>query len=469
MIIKRCVLCVSTALACLAIPTMASAAAQIIIVNADGPGEGFNDPTPVAPIGGNAGTTLGQQRLNAFQAAADLWGKKLNSSVPIRIQSNFDPLECDKDSATLGSAGPLEVGADFPGAPKRNTWYHGALVNKLLGQDDFDGQPVIRARFNSNLGQENCLAGGGFYLGLDGNHDKLTDLVGVLLHEFGHGLGFSNLTNGQTGKQLNGKPSAWDHLLLDTSNNKRWSNMTTSERVASGTNARKLVWTGSNVTREASKVLSKGVPELRVTSPSLISGNYLAGPADFGPKLTAQGLAGTVAGFADQADGKGLACDAISSGNAALLIGKIALIDRGNCNFTTKVKNAQVAGAVGVIVVDNTPGSPPPGLVGSDETVTIPSIRITQQDGDKLKSSLNSGRTLRVTLGLNTKQYAGADLVGRVQMYTPNPYQPGSSVSHFDTLASPNLLMEPHNTDEVKRSVDSPQDLTYPLLRDIGW
>ncbi len=51
-------------------------AASIVIVNKDAVGVGFNDPTVAAPVGGNAGTTLGQQRLNVFQAAASIWGHK---------------------------------------------------------------------------------------------------------------------------------------------------------------------------------------------------------------------------------------------------------------------------------------------------------------------------------------------------------------------------------------------------------
>src|SRR5438093_8524133 len=47
-------------------------AATITVINNDGPGEGLNDPTPVAPVGGNTGTTRGQQRLIAFQRAADI-------------------------------------------------------------------------------------------------------------------------------------------------------------------------------------------------------------------------------------------------------------------------------------------------------------------------------------------------------------------------------------------------------------
>ena len=63
--------------------------ATIVIVNADGPGEGFNDNTPATPVGGNPGTTIGQQRLNLFQEAANIWGDLLVSNVTIRVQSSF--------------------------------------------------------------------------------------------------------------------------------------------------------------------------------------------------------------------------------------------------------------------------------------------------------------------------------------------------------------------------------------------
>ena len=49
----------------------------------DLPGEGFNDPTPVEPVGQNPGVTLGEQRLIVFQFAADLWGSLLESDVEI--------------------------------------------------------------------------------------------------------------------------------------------------------------------------------------------------------------------------------------------------------------------------------------------------------------------------------------------------------------------------------------------------
>jgi hypothetical protein len=50
----------------------AASAANILVVNADGSGEGLNDPTPAAPVGGNPGTTIGQQRLVVLQQAAEI-------------------------------------------------------------------------------------------------------------------------------------------------------------------------------------------------------------------------------------------------------------------------------------------------------------------------------------------------------------------------------------------------------------
>jgi len=54
-------------LTCLVItPSTLRGAATIAIVNGDPAGVGFNDPTSAAPVGGNLGTTLGQQRMIAF-------------------------------------------------------------------------------------------------------------------------------------------------------------------------------------------------------------------------------------------------------------------------------------------------------------------------------------------------------------------------------------------------------------------
>ena len=72
-------------------------AATIAILNDDPAGVGFNDPTVVAPVGGNPGTTLGQQRLNAFQAAANKWGATLTSGVTIVVRATWDGAHLQRD------------------------------------------------------------------------------------------------------------------------------------------------------------------------------------------------------------------------------------------------------------------------------------------------------------------------------------------------------------------------------------
>lgn len=62
-------LAIAFLIAALVVPRSADAAATITVVNLDGPGEGFNDPSApdaASTAGGNAGATLGAQRLIGF-------------------------------------------------------------------------------------------------------------------------------------------------------------------------------------------------------------------------------------------------------------------------------------------------------------------------------------------------------------------------------------------------------------------
>jgi hypothetical protein len=461
--------------ACLALLLCSTSwgAATITIVNGDPAGVGFNDATPATPVGGNTGTTLGAQRLNAFQAAASKWGETLDSSVPIRVLATWEALPCTDGAAVLGSAGALEVFSDYPGAPQPNAWFGKAETNKLIGFDADPDVPDIRARFNVNLGQPGCFTGSPFYLGLDNNHGPNTDLVTVLLHEFAHGLGFQTYTDDETGELLAGIPSIWDYFLLDTTTGKVWKDMSNAERAASAVKSGKLVWNGVQVTNAAQIVLQPGTPILTVLTPASVAGAYQVGTASFGPPLTSPGLTGEVMPVVDTPPDLGLACTPLSVINARAVRGKIALVDRGVCAFVVKARNVQDAGAIGLIVADNVAGAPPPGLGGSDPGIFIPGVRITLEDGRALKQAIarrtrtHSG--LFANLGVNLAVRAGTDLLGRVLMYAPRPNQPGSSVSHYDTSATPNQLMEPAINADLTHEVKPPYDLTYPLLKDIGW
>lgn len=448
-------------------------AATITIVNNDPANVGFNDPTAVAPVGGNPGVTLGDQRLFAFQFAAAKWGATLTDPTPIRISASWVALSCTASSAVLGSAGATEVWRDFPGAIVPGHWYPKALVGKLYGADPDPSTADIVARFNVNLGQPGCLTGTFFYLGLDNNHGANVDLVTVLLHEFAHGLGFQTFTNGNTGAQLAGFPSIWDDFLMDNTTNKQWSIMTDAERAASSRNSGHLVWYGATVTNAIPSVLAQGTPLLTVSSPPSVAGTYQVGTAAFGPPLSSASVTAEVMPVVDTVGNIGLACNPLSALNAAAVNGKIALVDRGTCTFVIKVKNAQNAGAVGVIVADNVAGSPPGGLGGTDPTITIPAVRITLADGVTLKAALakrsRSHSGMFAELGVNMSIRSGADAFGRALMFAPNPYQSGSSVSHWDMSMYPNQLMEPAINSDLTHEVTPPNDLTFTLLEDIGW
>ncbi|HYR76213.1 MAG TPA: PA domain-containing protein [Pyrinomonadaceae bacterium] len=440
--------------------------ATIVIENGDSPGVGFNDPTSVAPVGGNSGTTLGQQRLIAFQAAATIWGATVSSTPTITIHATWSStMTCTASSGILGAAGNAgNIYRDFSGSVP-GTWYGNALANALSGTDRNGASPEINATFNLNLGTSNCLTSLHWYYGLDNNHGSTgVDLVTVLIHEFAHGLGFQTFTSSSTGAQAFGFPSIYDRFLFDNTAGKTWAQMTTdAERQASAINTNNLVWNGPQVTTDVPAVLSSaGTPRLRVNSPPGIARNYSIGTATFGPALTSPGVTANVA-QASPADG----CTAIG----AAVSGKIALIDRGPtgspCAFVVKAKNAQDAGAVGVIIADNVSSSSPPGMSGSDPTITIPSVSITLADGNAIKAQLGSG--VNATLLLDTSTFAGADQLGHALMFAPNPFVSGSSVSHWDSSEFPNQLMEPNINTDLSHSVTKPQDLTLSLLKDIGW
>lgn len=303
------------------VSSSAFGAVTITIKNNDAPGVGFNDPSPRSPVGGNSGTTLGQQRLNALQHAANIWGAVLTSNTPIVIGASWDNLPCEDNGGTLASAGSNSLSRNFPGAGFSNTWYPMALANALSGIDRNSTNVEIFAEFNIGLGSPGCLSSRTWYLGLDNNHGfNGVDLVTVGLHEFAHGLGFSSFTNEATGTQPSGSPTIYDRFLLDLTTGKLWPQMTDSERQASAINSGNLVWTGSQVTANVPNVLS-----------------------------------------------------------------------------------------------------------------------------------------------------SGADGSNRARVYTPNPVNPGSSVSHFDLSLTPNQLMEPNISGTLTHNISAPHDLSLYLLIDIGW
>ncbi|MBL8112864.1 MAG: IPT/TIG domain-containing protein [Acidobacteria bacterium] len=452
--------------------TSVAPAATITIINADPAGVGFNDPTPAAPVGGNMGMTIGEQRLNVYNYVAGLWGAALPSTVEIRVRSTWEALTCAETSAVLGSAGTNQIFHSFTNAPFTNTWYHSALADKLAGSDLGPGLQDINARFNVNLGTPGCLTASGWYYGFDANEPAgQIDFATVLLHELGHGLGFSTFVDGSSGNFNAGRADIFARNLKDVATGRQWTDAleTSGNRLASITSGVGLVWTGPNVTAWAAANLTpRG--RLLISAGSPASGNYYVGAAAFGAALSTPGVTGAIVAALDPADGAGPttfdACSPLT--NAGAVNGNIALVDRGTCSFTIKVKNCQDAGATAVLVADNVAGVPPPtGLAGTDPTITIPSVRLTQANGATIRANLPLAGGATANLALDPATKAGADASNNMLMFAPDPRQPGSSTSHFDVSATPNVLMEPAINADLTHNVAS--DSTFAQMKDIGW
>ncbi|MEJ2161735.1 MAG: hypothetical protein P8X53_14865 [Chromatiales bacterium] len=260
--------------------TAASAAhsADIIVVNFDPPGVGFNDPTPVEPVGGNPGTTLGEQRLNVFAVAAQSWGAELQSDVPIFLGAQFSPLACSPTGGVLGAAGPTSVFANFPGAKIDEIWYVGALADSLAGADLDPGFIDLIAFFNGDIGvNPDCLTGQNWYNGFDHDNDPTSeiDLLSVVMHEIAHGLGFLELISEGTGDPFIGRFDTYSVNMFDTTLGDTWDNLSSDERLFSQTNSGNLVWIGDSVTFEAPNVLGPR-PSVTINRPKRLKGSYEA-------------------------------------------------------------------------------------------------------------------------------------------------------------------------------------------------
>ena len=124
---------------------------------------------------------------------------------------------------------------------------------------------------------------------------------------------------------------------------------------------------------------------ITVNSPAAIAGNYESRTTtSFGPEITSV----ITADFIMANDSSGLPTESCTSfgGDAT---GKIAIIRRGECAFVEKVKNAQDAGAIAVIMLNNVSGEPIP-MGGTDSSITIPAVMISKEYGDAIESVLSS-------------------------------------------------------------------------------
>ena len=462
---------------CLAVP---AAHAAIIPVNEDADGVGLNDPTARAPEGGNPGTTVGEQRRIVYQFAADLWGSTLTSNIDVKVAASFAGLTCDASSAVLGSAGTYWISVDSS-FPLPSAWYHQALANQLAGrnimQEDAPGDYAtapyeIVSQFNANLGQTGCLEGSGWYYGLDGNTPAgMISFLDVVMHEIGHGLGFSGFMNKNTGALANydGTPRSdpYTHFAYDNVTGARFDDaaMTNALRKTSITTPGRASWDGGITKAQVPNFLATA---LKLDITGTITTSFASfGTALFGPAATPANFAGDLVLGTDTGS-SGDSNDGCEAYPAGTFTGKVAFINRGTCAFEAKTVNAQNAGAIGVIIGNvtssGTPGTAPNMSDDPGYTATIPAVSLNLAAADTIRAQASG---MHAALNPIAGQFTGADSGGRALLYAPTSVSSGSTFSHFDTSLTPNALMEPFINDDLAANFRT--DLTASVFADEGW
>ena len=130
-----------------------------------------------------------------------------------------------------------------------------------------------------------------------------------------------------------------------------------------------------------------------------LAGKYYGFDSNFAPPLTGTPITSDLVLVEDDDSGQSNdpydGCDNVT--NASAINGKIAILRRGECNFTVKILNAQNAGAIAVIVVNDSPADPII-MGGNGAQLTIPGVMIYQSDGEAIITALLNGDTVNATL-----------------------------------------------------------------------
>jgi extracellular elastinolytic metalloproteinase len=281
------------------------------------------------------------------------------------------------------------------------TSFDSSRGNNVLAQEDLNGnngsglgahstQPVPNLVFNytPNFAQDPTTA--------TNQQFALTNLFywNNIMHDISYQYGFNEVSGNFQANNLSRGGLGNDYVLADGQD-------------GSGTNNANFATPPDGSSPRMQMFLFDGVPSTTVIKPAQYAGKKTSTESAFSTanKLNNVGpVQNKVVLYADDAtDTVHLACN--PPVNPTQLAGKIALIDRGTCSFTIKVKNAQNAGAIAAIVADNVPEYPI-SMGGTDNTITIPAVMVSQVTGDSMKLVLG------LTPGLVVKLAGGVRIDG---------------------------------------------------------
>jgi len=140
------------------------------------------------------------EAVDAMQFAADIWSSLITSPIPIKITASWTPLGSGGVLANASSTSDL---VNFEGSPQPGFWYPIALAEKIARRE-FNSPNA--SEISININSDNI----GWYFGIDGAPPGLNDLVTVILHEIGHGLGFKS---GNFATNCFSNPSIYNYFI----------------------------------------------------------------------------------------------------------------------------------------------------------------------------------------------------------------------------------------------------------------
>lgn len=172
----------------------------------------------------------------AIQAAIDIWSENFASTVPVNVNVKWGS---SSSYGVLASASAKNNFSNFNGAPDRTLYYASALANALAGRDLDPSSPEVEISITSNAP---------WYYGIDGRcPPRSFDLVSVILHELGHGLGFvsGNYYDSFSGFGRVDQPTPFD-AYAQLPDGRRLADLPSPSLEAGRAMTSSLFWSGEN-------------------------------------------------------------------------------------------------------------------------------------------------------------------------------------------------------------------------------
>ncbi|MCZ4317886.1 T9SS-dependent M36 family metallopeptidase [Aequorivita viscosa] len=264
--------------------------------------------------------------------------------------------------------------------------------NNVIAQEDKNGNngsgaraeggPTLTFDFPFNLPQDP----NGF---TDGSITNLF-YMNNMMHDVMYHYGFDEASGNFQVKNYTGAPGQGDYVFADAQDGSGMNNANFGTPPdGSAPRMQMYLWTAPGTVLGTFLTVNNGP----------LSGQYYAMDSNFAPPLTTTPITADLVVVEDDNSGPSTdandGCDNITNGSD--ITGKIAVIRRGECNFTVKVLNAQNEGAIAVIIVNDTP-TDPISMGGNGAQITIPAVMIYKSDGEAIIASLLNGDTINATL-----------------------------------------------------------------------